>query len=672
MSIKALTMSITFGAVTAGLDMALGKSINKIGLVGKTVDKLKNKRLDLKKNFQSGTGAVIKLQKELKKIDNMIGKINMHKLKIQANIDKRNDIKSSIMDKVAIGATIALPFKFGIEFESSMARVKALANANDEEFKKLNDTAKKLGATTTFSASEVAQGMGFLSMAGFKANDTVDAMSGLLNLASAGQTDLATTSDIASNILSGFSLKAGEMGRVADVMAKAMTSANVNTQMLGDTMKYVAPVASSVGASIEEVTALTAKLGDVGIQGSQAGTTLKSMYARLASPPSEAVKMLEELGVETKNADGSFKGIIPLIGELNNATDGMADAEKAEAMKKIFGLESMGGAIALLKVGQKGLKDYQNTLESANGTAKEIAKTQNDTVAGSFKALGSAVEGLSISFSTLFLPVLKQITGAITWTASALSSFTENHKTLATVVGGVVAGFGSFVVIASVVGYGFTFISNAVHKTRMMFTLAKATLMMFNGSLAITNIKLRATAIIGTVTRLIKGFSLMTTLATAKQWLFNIALNANPIGLIVAGITALIGLGYALYQKFEPVRELFLTIGSVGGKIASWLGFGGSDEEVKKPKIPQTSKIALATATATQLATASPNMDISQAYNTAPIQQANNIQVTFGDIKVETLDGKISDPKALQAQIQQAVETALANVNNDRNLSDEV
>lgn len=589
MSLKTVGLSLTLGLATAGIDMAIGKSINKIGLVDKSIEKLRNKRLNLKQNFQSGTGAVLRLQRELRRIDRQITRINTHKLKIQANVDRRADLRSGIMEKVALAASVVVPLKVGIEFESSMARVKALSNATENEFKSLRITAQNLGATTTFSASQAAEGMQFLSMAGFKANDTIKAMPGLLSLASAGATDLATTSDIASNILSGFSLKAGEMTRVADVMAKTITTSNTNTQMLGDTMKYVAPVASSVGASIEEVAGLSAKLGDVGIQGSMAGTTLKSMYARLASPPRMAEDMLKELGVQTKDANGKFKGMLPLIGELNSAMSGFSNTQRADALKKIFGLESLGGATALLKVGQKGLEDYQKTLENSKGAAKKMADTQNNTTMGSFKALSSAIEGLSISFSTLFLPSLKLMTSFITKATSKLNLFIQHHKTLATIIGGVVVGFISFVVVASTVAFVATFISNAYHRTALVFHISKIALMGLNRTFTLSNIRVKALSfwqgVLATKTKIATLWAGRQAVASkisavamgilrVAQIGLNIAMTANPIGLIVVAIGALVaGVVYA-YNKFDWFRNGVQKVWEWIKKAFSWAPIG--------------------------------------------------------------------------------------------------
>ena len=602
----------------------------------------------------------------------------------------RNEAKGKLFEKVAIGFSIAAPFKAGIEFESSMKRVKALSNATNDEFKKLNETAKKLGSSTVFSAIEVGQGMQYLSMAGFKANETIQAMPGLLALASAGQTDLATTSDIASNILSGFALKASDMTRVADVLAKTMITANVDTRMLGETMKYVAPVASGLGASIEEVAALSAKLGDGGIQGSMAGTTIKAMYSRLAAPPSEAKKMLDTLGVSTKDANGKFKGMLPLIKELNSAMVGMSNTQKANAMKKLFGTESLGGAMALFKVGADKLKSYEETLLHAQGTAQKIAKEQNDSVAGAFKGLGSAVEGVSISLSSLFLPAIKGITKGITSATQTLNSFITNHKTLATVIGGVAGG----IIALSLATFGLKYVFSLVvdgfssmlrgFRSLVFWSSAEGRALLLNrAQLIATAVKTKALilwqGVLATKTKLMTLWTNRSSLAlkagAAASGIFkvamagvNLVLSANPIGLVVVAIGALVGGIIWAYNKFDwfksgvdkvwgfvktvfkwsPLALLMQGFGkafdwlkvkfewfrsavnkfkSMGSVIGSWFGFGNDE---KKEDEKQNKKSLYKNNVRYEPANAMKKVAVATAVTTAlvasPAVHQNNIQ----------------------------------------------
>ena len=615
--------------------------------------------------------------KSIVKIGKTIESINRHKLAIDANLRKRAELKSTISDKIALGITVAAPLKFAVDFESAMARVKALSGATDEQFKALSDTARKLGATTVFSASEAAEGMQYLAMAGFGANDTIKAMPGLLNLAAAGQTELAETSDIASNILSGFGLKASEMARVADVMAKTMTTANVDTRMLGETMKYVAPVASGLGASIEEVSALAAKLGDVGIQGSMAGTTIKAMYSRLSAPPSATAKMLKELGIETKDASGKFKGMITLIGEINDATRNMADAERAEVMQKLFGQEALGGAIALMNVGQKKLQEYERTLKNASGAAAKIAKAQNDTVKGSIKALGSSLETLAISATTALLPAIKGVTLGIKWLSDKLTAFSSFSPTLTGVVFGATAAFAAFSIAAAGLGYVMTFVANGFHKVKMTIVLFRSALMLANIQTAAATTKTKALAlwqgVLAAKTKIAALWTMRGAVAqrgaAAAAGIFkvamagvNLVMRANPIGLVVTAFGALAAAVVWAYNKFDwfksGIDKVFGWLGekfdwltgavgkikSIGSSIASFFGFGDGE---KKIEVAQTvKKVAVQTAVAAQVATAQPASPHNVAA-TAPTAQG-----TY-NITINVQGG--GDPDAIAKEVERAI-----------------
>lgn len=200
---------------------------------------------------------------------------------------------------VAMAGIITKSVQTAAQFEQSMAKVRAITQATNEDFAKLQNQAIELGASTVFSASQAADAQSFLAMAGFEVNEIMAAMPGVLNLAAAGQMEIGRTADIASNILTGFGLKAEETTRVVDVMAKAMTSSNTNIEQLGHAMKYVAPVAAAVGVDIETAAAAVGRLSDAGIQGEMAGTSLRAILLRLVNPVGEAADVMDKLGIKT-------------------------------------------------------------------------------------------------------------------------------------------------------------------------------------------------------------------------------------------------------------------------------------------------------------------------------------------------------------------------------------
>lgn len=294
-------------------------------------------------------------------------------------------------------------------FEDQMAKVGAISRASAEDMKALENKARELGATTSFTAVQVGQAEQYLAMAGFSAAENIAALPGVLNLASATATDLGRTADIASDILGAFGMNAAEMGRVADVLAKTCSTANTDMEKLGDTMKYVAPVAKVAGLSIEETAAMAGLLGNVGIKGSQAGTTLKAMLNKMAAPAKEATTLLQKLGITLKDQAGNLKSPVGILGELSGKLKGMGTAQQIAAMKTIVGEEAVAGFAELIEKGGIGkLQDYIKEIQNAGGACDEMAARMGDTLAGDVRGLGSAFESVQITIGKLFIPILRK------------------------------------------------------------------------------------------------------------------------------------------------------------------------------------------------------------------------------------------------------------------------
>ncbi|PZN08280.1 MAG: phage tail tape measure protein, partial [Bacillota bacterium] len=340
---------------------------------------------------------------------------------------------------IGIAGALGAAVKTTASFESAMSRVKALSGASDEELKKLTETAKRLGATTAFSASQAAEGMQFLAMAGYNTNEIIAAMPGLLAAAAAGQTDLGRTADIVSNILSGFGLAASETARVADVLTKAFTSSNTSLEMLGETMKYVAPVANAVGLSLEEVTAAAGILGNAGIQASQAGTALRAILLRLADPPKEAAKALEQLGVRVTDSSGKMRPLKDILADLKKGMEGMGEAQKAAIASTIAGTEASAALLALLDAGPETLAKFTAELENAGGTAERIAEEQLNNLSGQLTILKSGIEGMALSIGESLLPFVKELTGFVQKLVDSFNNLPEPVKQSVAVFSALVA-----------------------------------------------------------------------------------------------------------------------------------------------------------------------------------------------------------------------------------------
>jgi TP901 family phage tail tape measure protein len=314
-----------------------------------------------------------------------------------------------------VAAALSGPVKAAMAFDAQMAEVGAVSRATASEMDMLRQAALRLGSETAWSARDVGRAQQYLAMAGFTARENVEALSGVLNLASAASTDLGRAADIASDILSGFKLPAEDMTRVADVLTQTVTTANTNLEMLGDTMKYVGPVASSAGVSLEEAAAMAGLLANVGIKGSQAGTTLRAMLGRLAAPAGVASKALRELGVSSVDMEGNLRNPIAVLGEMAQAMEAKnyGSSRQLSVLKTIFGEEPMAGMAELLsQEGLGGITKYLSVIQDSAGAAEAVARGKLNNLQGSITLLKSAWEGLNIAVGDVFQASLRRVVDA--------------------------------------------------------------------------------------------------------------------------------------------------------------------------------------------------------------------------------------------------------------------
>ena len=308
----------------------------------------------------------------------------------------------------AAGAAAVSAVKTFADFDAMMSKVRALTNASNNDMKTLTDTAQKLGATTQFSATQAAEAMTYLGMAGWKTSEIVKGMPGLLNLAAASGMDLATTADIVSDDLTAFHMDADQAGHMADVMAAASTNANTNVSLMGMTFKYAGAVAGSLGYSLEDVAIATGLMANAGIKGEMAGTALRSVMTRMIDPPKEAAMALDRLGVSATNADGTVKPFRQQLKELRAAFSNLSKAEQAEAASSIAGLEAMSGFLSVVTASDKDFDKLAAAIDNSKGSADKMAATMNDNLTGSFTQLGSAVESVALKFGKVLEPTARK------------------------------------------------------------------------------------------------------------------------------------------------------------------------------------------------------------------------------------------------------------------------
>lgn len=298
----------------------------------------------------------------------------------------------------ALGGVAAAAIKVGSDFESQMSRVKAISGATGEEFEQLKEQAMQLGADTSFSASQAAEGMENLAAAGFTTSEIMSAMPGLLNLAAASGEDLASSSDIAASTLRGFGLAASDAAHVADVLAANANRTNSSVADTGEAMKYIAPLARAAGLSLEETAAAIGIMANAGVNGSQAGTSLRGALSRLSKPTKDMSEAMDELGISFYDSNGKMKSLTEQVGMLRQATEGMTDEQKNNYLVTLYGQEALSGMLALINEGEGSLGELTNAYKNCDGAAQEAAETMQDNLSGALEQLGGSAQTLGLAF----------------------------------------------------------------------------------------------------------------------------------------------------------------------------------------------------------------------------------------------------------------------------------
>ncbi|HEM7507424.1 TPA: phage tail tape measure protein [Providencia rettgeri] len=521
-------------AETGTLSASLQRQREALKGSGISTRQLSQAQVKLNSDIASTSRRLQQQEQQLKRVANQEKRMSAAKNSYQNAMGVRNKMAGSGAGMLASGVGLGYAAKKvlvpGYDFEIGMSKVQALTrlDKNSDDYKMLREQARDLGATTAFTANEVAQGQAFYAMAGFKPEQIKNAMSGTLSMSLAGDIDLATTADIGSNILTGFKLNSNEMNRVSDALVATFTRSNTNLTMLGDTMKYVAPVASGLGVDLETAAVAAGKLGDAGIQGSMAGTGLRSILGRLAEPPKMAGEALDKLKIKTRDAKGNLRQFTDILAELDKKTKKMGTAERAGLFKHIAGEEAFSALSVLVdQAGSGQLQAMIAEIKAAKGEAEKVAKTMTDNLDGDLKNLTSAYEDVGIQVFGGADSPLRDITKRVTDLISKFGQWAKKNPELVKQITMITLGLGAVLAV----GGGITLMIAA-----LIGPLAMAKL-----SLSILGIKGS-----GFLSLLIKPIKLIG----AAFMMLGRALLANPIILI---ITAIAGAAYLIYKYWDDI-----------------------------------------------------------------------------------------------------------------------
>lgn len=322
----------------------------------------------------------------------------------------------------------AAAVKVAAGFESEMSKVSAISGAAGENLTSLTDKALEMGAKTKFSASEAAQAMQYMAMAGWKTEDMLTGIEGIMNLAASSGEDLATVSDIVTDALTAFGLTAADSSKFADVLAAASANANTNVSLLGESFKYVAPVAGALGYTVEDISIGLGLMANAGIKGSQAGTALRASLTRLVNPTKDASAMMKKYGISLTDSNGNMLEFQDLMGTLRTKLGGLTEAQQAQVAATLFGQEAMSGMLAIINASEE---DYQKLTEAIYGSeeaAQEMAEVMQDNLGGQLTILKSTIEGIAISFGNILLPMVKKVVSGLQEFATYINNLSDEQK----------------------------------------------------------------------------------------------------------------------------------------------------------------------------------------------------------------------------------------------------
>jgi TP901 family phage tail tape measure protein len=453
------------------------------------------------------------LQREAEASSTVLAKLGQAGEMLEKAGDKVADVGTTLTTHVTVPVMAAgtTAVKTAADFDSAMSKVAAVSGATGNDLNKLRDKAREMGAKTKFSASEAAEAMNYMAMAGWKTGDMLSGIDGIMNLAAASGEDLATTSDIVTDALTAFGLSAADSGHFADVLAAASSNANTNVSMMGETFKYCAPVAGSLGFSCEDTAQAIGLMANSGIKGSQAGTALRSMMNALAGEVKFCGASFGEIEIATTNADGSMRALNDILADCRVAFAQMSESEQASAAQALVGKNAMSGFLALMNAAPGDIQKLEGAISTCsdeidgyNGVTAKMAAVMQDNLGGQLTILKSQLQELAISFGEILMPAIRAIVTKIQGFIDKLNAMDPATKETIVKIALVAAALGPLLVVVGktmvTVGKLMKFVSNLP----TIIAGAKAAFTSFGG--VIGGISAPVVAVIAVVAALVAAF----------------------------------------------------------------------------------------------------------------------------------------------------------------------
>ena len=414
---------------------------------------------------------IVETENELKRLEAEAKNANSE----LAKIGEAGQVLQNVGDQISGAGEKLLPVTAGVtalgtaavktasDFDSAMSKVAAVSGATGDDLQALRDKAREMGAKTKFSASEAAEAMNYMAMAGWKTNDMLSGIDGIMNLAAASGEDLATTSDIVTDALTAFGLTAQDSGHFADVLAATSSNANTNVSMLGESFKYCAPIAGALGFSCEDTAEALGLMANAGIKSTQSGTSMRSIMTALSGEVKFCSESFGEMEIATTNSDGSMRSLSDILADCRVAFDQMSESEKASAAETLVGKNAMSGFLALMNAAPADIDKLSSAIANCDGTSLSMAETMQDNLAGQLTILKSQLEELAISFGEILMPVIRDIITKIQGFVDKLNALDPATKQTIIKIGLMTAALGPLLIVVgktiSSIGGLMTFIS---------------------------------------------------------------------------------------------------------------------------------------------------------------------------------------------------------------------
>lgn len=427
--------------------------------------------------------------------------------------------KSLLPLSAAVSAVGVAGLKVATDFETAMSSVKAITGATGEEFELLREKAIDLGATTAFSSGEVAEAMTEMGKAGWSTQQILDGMGGVLDATAASGESLGSVATIVADSITGFGLAASDSARVADLLTQAANSGTIGITDLGESYKYIAPIAQSMGMSIEDVTTAISAMSMAGIKGSQAGTAIRTVLTNMAKPTDTVAAAMDNLGISITNSDGTFKSLNEIVTIMRTSFSGLTDDQKAYYATALAGKEGMSGLLSLLNLTQAEYDALSASMNNCSGVAGETAAVMQDNLQSKIEQMGGALESLAIKLADYVIPFLTKLVEKITSAIDAFTNLSPGVQKAVLVIGGIVAAAGPVLIVVGKIISAIGTIMTIMPKVAGVIKVVK-------------------TAVMG----------------------LNTTMLANPIFLIIAAIAALVAAFIYLWNNCEGFRQFWIDL----------------------------------------------------------------------------------------------------------------